>query len=141
MTNSSVETQPAKHEAAPAEPAPPAARQRWLPVVTVLMIIAVLTLWGVGLFFAGHHADPYVRSVLSLDGHPERGHEIFEINCAGCHGTYATGNVGPSLENVSRRKSDQMLIWQVISGETPPMPKFQPQPQAMADLLEYLKRL
>ncbi|MFM6660226.1 MAG: cytochrome c, partial [Microcystis panniformis] len=32
-------------------------------------------------------------------------------------------------------------IEQVISGKTPPMPKFQPDTQAMADLLVYLENL
>ncbi|MDB9315323.1 cytochrome c [Spirulina sp. CS-785/01] len=86
-------------------------------------------------------SDPYIQQVLELDGNPERGHAIFEINCAGCHGAYATGDVGPSLEHISHRKSDVTLIQQVISGNTPPMPKFQPSPQDMADLLSYMKRL
>jgi len=29
----------------------------------------------------------------------------------------------------------------VVSGETPPMPMFQPKPQEMADLLKYLEKL
>jgi hypothetical protein len=29
----------------------------------------------------------------------------------------------------------------VVSGRTPPMPKFQPEAQEMADLLEYLENL
>lgn len=111
--------------------------QRSLLIVVILLSTILL---GVGLYlFQG--VDPYAQSVLPLTGDPERGHAIFEINCAGCHGIYATGNVGPSLENLSRHKSDRMIIHQVISGETPPMPKFQPKPQDMADLLSYLKRL
>jgi mono/diheme cytochrome c family protein len=53
----------------------------------------------------------------------------------------ADGKVGPSLKNVSTRKSRIGLIEQVISGNTPPMPKFQPSPQEMADLLSYLESL
>ncbi len=53
----------------------------------------------------------------------------------------ADGKVGPSLKNVSDRKSPPRLIKQVISGQTPPMPKFQPSPQEMADLLSYLESL
>jgi hypothetical protein len=33
------------------------------------------------------------------------------------------------------------LIHQVTSGETPPMPQFQPSAQEMADLLKYLESL
>ncbi|MDB9495382.1 cytochrome c [Spirulina major CS-329] len=117
--------------------APSSFAQRSLVIVVTLVSVILL---GVGLYlFQGR--DPYLQSVLPLSGDPERGHAIFEINCAGCHGIYATGDVGPSLENLSRHKSDRMIIHQVISGETPPMPKFQPKPQDMADLLSYLKRL
>lgn len=106
--------------------------------IVVAMSLALLV--GFSLYF-GHHMDPYIQAVIAAPGDPSQGHEIFEINCAGCHGVYATGNVGPSLEKLSQRKSDAMIIHQVISGETPPMPKFQPTAQEMADLLNYLKRL
>ena len=49
--------------------------------------------------------------------------------------------MGPNLHGVSRRKGDSALIQQVVSGRTPPMPKFQPDPQAMADLLAHLHTL
>ncbi|NER30629.1 MAG: cytochrome c, partial [Symploca sp. SIO1C4] len=39
------------------------------------------------------------------------------------------------------RKSKISLIHQVTDGKTPPMPKFQPSPQEMADLLSYLEEL
>lgn len=86
-------------------------------------------------------ADPYVQSVLALEGDQERGHSIFQMNCAVCHGIEATGEVGPSLLGVSARKSQVRLIKQVVSGKTPPMPQFQPAPQEMADLLKYLESL
>lgn len=86
-------------------------------------------------------SNPYVKSVLSLNGNAEQGHVIFEMNCAGCHGAEAQGRVGPSLEGVSKRKSRERLIYQVISGETPPMPQFQPTTQEMADILSYLETL
>ncbi|MEB3338551.1 MAG: cytochrome c [Leptolyngbyaceae bacterium] len=86
-------------------------------------------------------SDPYIKSVLSLTGNPVQGHAIFQMNCAGCHGFQADGRVGPSLKGISERKSQVSLIRQVISGKTPPMPQFQPSPQEMADLLDYLKTL
>lgn len=104
-------------------------------VVVLAIVLAVL---GV------HHMrkiDPYVREVLTLEGDSVLGHAIFQINCSGCHGIMADGKVGPSLKSVSSRKSRTKLIEQVISGETPPMPKFQPSSQEMADLLSYLESL
>lgn len=86
-------------------------------------------------------SDPYISQVLSLAGNATLGHAIFQTNCAGCHGLDAAGKVGPSLYRVPKRKSPSSLIEQVIGGKTPPMPQFQPNPQAMADLLSYLETL
>jgi mono/diheme cytochrome c family protein len=108
-----------------------------------LMALAVALAFFVSIFGAEmtHSSDPYVKNVLSLTGNPVQGHAIFQINCAGCHGLEAFGLVGPSLQGVSKHKSHYRLIRQVISGETPPMPKFQPSSQEMADLLSYLESL
>ena len=86
-------------------------------------------------------SDPYSRSTLQLAGSTENGGQLFLINCAGCHGISAQGLVGPNLHGVKARKNDRQLIQQVVSGQTPPMPRFQPEPQAMADLLAYLHTL
>lgn len=107
------------------------------------MTLAILLAVVLGIFAVRivHASDPYVRSVLLLKGDPVLGHAIFQINCGGCHGWEADGRVGPSLQGVSKRKSAYGLIHQVISGDTPPMPKFQPSTQEMADLLSYLSKL
>ncbi|BAW96341.1 cytochrome cM [[Synechococcus] sp. NIES-970] len=102
------------------------------------LAIAALGMFGA---YNSQASDPYVQQVLSLRGDDLRGSAIFQINCAGCHGVSASGNVGPDLRSVAQRKSDVRLIQQVISGKTPPMPKFQPAPQDMADLLSYLRTL
>ena len=102
-------------------------------VLLVLLVILGVHQWQV--------SDPYVKSVLSLNGDPVLGHAIFQMNCAGCHGVQADGHVGPSLKNISEHRSNLSLIHQVISGRTPPMPQFQPSPQEMADLLSYLDTL
>ena len=112
---------------------------RWI-ALTVLALLLVI-----GASILGFHmlqvSDPYLKDVLSLQGNPVRGQAIFEINCAGCHGLQGDGRVGPSLQHISKRRSQISLIQQVISGRTPPMPKFQPSPQEMADLLSYLEEL
>jgi mono/diheme cytochrome c family protein len=86
-------------------------------------------------------SDPYMHQVLSLAGNPHQGQAIYQMNCSGCHGLDASGKVGPSLWKVSDRRSQMGLIQQVISGNTPPMPKFQASPEEMADLLSYLNTL
>ncbi|HIK06746.1 MAG TPA: cytochrome c [Trichormus sp. M33_DOE_039] len=103
-----------------------------------ILLAVFLGIFGVQMIQA---SDPYVKSVLALSGDPIQGHAIFQINCAGCHGLEADGRVGPSLQAVSKHKSKYGLINQVISGKTPPMPKFQPNAQEMADLLSYLESL
>lgn len=85
--------------------------------------------------------DPYTRTTLELSGSAETGGRLFLLNCAGCHGIAGQGLVGPNLHGVAQRKSERQLIQQVVSGRTPPMPRFQPEPQAMADLLAYLQSL
>lgn len=108
-----------------------------------LVVLAILI--SIGLILLGVHrlrlSDPYIRTVLSLQGDAVQGHAIFQMNCAGCHGLEADGRVGPSLRKIADRKSKFHLIHQVISGQTPPMPQFQPTPQEMADLLSYLESL
>jgi mono/diheme cytochrome c family protein len=108
-------------------------------IKTLAIILAVLiTVLGV---YQSRRSDPYVQSVLSLTGDPVQGQVIFQLNCAVCHGINGQGLVGPSLSHVASRKSRVGIIEQVISGDTPPMPQFQPSPETMADLLEYLETL
>ncbi|MBE9215437.1 cytochrome c [Plectonema cf. radiosum LEGE 06105] len=110
-----------------------------IALFTFAVLLAILA--GIFAVDMVKSADPYIQNVLSLQGNPVQGHAIFQINCAGCHGLEATGSVGPSLKAVSKRKSRYGMIHQVISGETPPMPKFQPSAKEMADLLSYLETL
>lgn len=113
--------------------------QRIALIVGAVLAVAFL-IFGLGLY-QSQRVEPYTREVLSLTGNPAQGNAIFQMNCAGCHGPLADGRVGPSLLSVSSRKSKAKLIHQVISGQTPPMPQFQPSPQEMADLLSYLETL
>jgi mono/diheme cytochrome c family protein len=110
---------------------------------TIIIAIAIMLAICIGIlgFYRIQVSDPYIHKVLSLQGDSVRGHAIFQINCAGCHGLQADGRVGPSLQHISSKKSNISLIRQVTSGQTPPMPKFQPNPQDMADLLGYLDKL
>ena len=85
--------------------------------------------------------DPYVRASLDLPGSADHGGQLFRINCAGCHGLAGQGLVGPTLDGITEQRKDPVLVHQIISGETPPMPSFQMEPQSMADLLAYLHDL
>lgn len=112
--------------------------QRGAIVALAVVLAIALAIFGVRSLQV---SDPYIQRVLTLEGDPSQGEAIFQMNCAGCHGANADGLVGPSLHRVSERKSRVSLIHQVIGGNTPPMPQFQPSPQEMADLLRYLETL
>lgn len=107
------------------------------------LLIAVITVVLVALIFFQQfrRTDPYLQDVMALPGDLVQGQVIFQLNCAGCHGVDADGRVGPSLHHVAARKSRAGLVRQVTSGQTPPMPQFQPTAQEMADLLSYLEKL
>ena len=105
-------------------------------ITAILLVVACL----LG-FYLQQISSPYIQSVFSLQGDPARGQQIFRINCADCHGIKADGLIGPSLHGVSHRRSRVSLIHQIIDGATPPMPKFQPTSQEMADLITYLEKL
>jgi mono/diheme cytochrome c family protein len=107
-------------------------------IVLVCLAICLVAIVG---WQSLRESNPYMTSVLSKTGDSTLGHAIFQINCSGCHGLDAGGRVGPSLREISKRKSPHSLIEQVTSGNTPPMPQFQPNPQEMADLLSYLETL
>lgn len=110
-------------------------------IALVTIIVSLLIFAGILGIYLYRVSNPYIQEVLSLKGDLPRGHAIFKINCAGCHGLEADGNIGPSLHSISTRKSKIDLIEQVISGKTPPMPEFRPNSQDMADLLIYLDSL
>jgi mono/diheme cytochrome c family protein len=109
----------------------------WMAIAVTLIIAAIAIVFWI----FRPPLDQYTQSVLNLSGDPVQGRSIFVMNCVACHGQWANGKVGPNLHGVSDRKSDARLVQQVVSGETPPMPQFQPSPQDMADLLSYLKQL
>ena len=110
-----------------------------MPALVAVAVITALVL--VGWLYAGARLDPYSKATLALTGDIQHGGQIFRINCAGCHGLAAQGLVGPSLQGISVRRSDRAVIHQIVSGETPPMPRFEIEPEGMADLLSYLHTL
>ena len=127
----------------PATPSAEPATTNRRGLISALLLVAAVCVALVALLVVmpAARSDPYTRSTLQLSGSKERGEQLFLINCAGCHGIAAQGLVGPNLHGVEHRKNNRQLIQQVVSGRTPPMPRFQPEPQAMADLLAYLRTL
>ena len=106
-------------------------------IILAALTCALLVLWEL----LSSQANPYAKATLNLKGSNENGERLFRMNCAGCHGISAQGLVGPDLHSVTKHHSDSELIQQVVSGKTPPMPSFQLDPQAMADLLAHMHTL
>ena len=133
----------------PGSPSPPtaltnAAEPELRPRTFIAALATLAAIACAVLAFALYQAatvDPYAQAVLALDGDLKQGGRLFRINCAGCHGLAAQGLVGPDLHGVTGRKNDAQLVQQVVSGNTPPMPKFELEPQAMADLISHLHHL
>ncbi len=132
---------PATETPAGVEQAPPPAAQRRSLVTALVSVAALACILLVLVVLPAARSDPYTRQTLELTGSAADGGRLFRINCAGCHGLAAQGLVGPNLHGVDRRRNDRQLIQQVVSGRTPPMPSFEPEPQAMADLLAFLHSL
>ena len=97
----------------------------------------LLLIWAI----RASQVDPYVQATLKLKGSEANGVQLFRMNCVGCHGISAQGLVGPELNEVSIHLNDREIITQIVKGRTPPMPSFQMEPQAMADLLAHLHSL
>jgi mono/diheme cytochrome c family protein len=110
-------------------------------VAALLTLAAIACIVLLAVVLPAARSDPYTRATLELHGAEGNGGRLFRLNCAGCHGLAAQGLVGPNLHGVDRHKNDRQLIQQVVSGRTPPMPRFQPDPQDMADLLAFLHSL
>ena len=119
---------------------PSGERTQGLIAALVLLAAAaciVLLLWVLGNF----RQDPYLRATLDLQGSADHGGQLFRINCAGCHGLAGQGLLGPQLIGITERDTKSRIVHQIVSGDTPPMPSFQMEPSAMADLLAYLNML
>ncbi|MGB7086050.1 MAG: cytochrome c [Phormidesmis sp.] len=138
MATKSVQEQIVQEQAVDTQVAAKSSVRRYVLIAVSVLLIGCLTGWGI---YTVHPGDPYVQSVLQLTGDAARGREIFQLNCAVCHGLEAAGEVGPDLRTISEHKSKTALIEQVISGQTPPMPQFQPSETDMADLLSFLETL
>jgi len=61
-----------------------------------------------------------LQQTASANGEVKRGHQVFDRNCAHCHGDDARGDEGPDLHNI--KKSDgriTAIVKEGIKGEMP----------------------
>lgn len=73
-------------------------------------------------------------TTMAAQGDPVHGKQIFDNNCATCHGAGGVGGgVGPSLKNEKSRKNfAQAVAW--IKNPQPPMAKLYPSPLGEKDV-------
>jgi mono/diheme cytochrome c family protein len=63
-----------------------------------------------------------VISTAALQGDAKRGYDLFEHNCAHCHGEDARGDEGPNLHNLAM--SDARITNRIKGGVKGEMPSF-----------------
>lgn len=83
-----------------------------------------------------------VATMIAPEGEVNRGHTLFDRNCAHCHGDDARGDEGPSLYNLA--KSDGRITKIIKDGIKGEMPSFvkkfnDADVQALIDYLRTLK--
>jgi mono/diheme cytochrome c family protein len=83
-------------------------------------------------------SDPQrVDDILALDGDAVAGADVYDSNCATCHGINGEGGSGPSMSNVANM-SESAIVDVVLTGKES-MPSFDTlEDQQIADLLEYI---
>ena len=107
-----------------------------------ILIVFMFLLIFFAIFLLNHNENnKYIIKTLELKGSVNEGDTLFKVNCVGCHGITARGLVGPDLHSITQRLNDKEIIKQVTGGLTPPMPKFEIDPQKMSNLLTYLHSL
>jgi mono/diheme cytochrome c family protein len=97
-----------------------------------IVLATISGLAAIGMAFAageiirpGRVAGPPATktSLIPPDGtQARRGYELFQLNCAHCHGSDARGDEGPDLHGV--RKSDARMSSLIKNGIKGEMPKF-----------------
>ncbi len=89
------------------------------------------------------HSTNTVSAAASpaLEGEAERGHSLFDRNCAHCHGDDARGDEGPSLYDL--KKTDARITRIVKEGIKGEMPRFGAKLNAadIQALIAYLRTL
>ena len=81
------------------------------------------------------------QAVAALSEKGQKGHNLFDHNCAHCHGDDARGDEGPNLYNL--RKSDARITAIVKGGIKGEMPSFAKKfkDADVQDLIAYLRTL
>src|SRR5215471_13372267 len=97
-----------------------------------IILATVSGLAAIGMAFAageiirpkqGAESPATANSVIpSAGSEARRGYELFQLNCAHCHGSDARGDEGPDLHGVT--KSDARISSLIKNGIKGEMPKF-----------------
>jgi ubiquinol-cytochrome c reductase cytochrome c subunit len=72
------------------------------------------------------HGAPAVAATSTSTPGVDAGKQIYAENCAACHGAAGQGGVGPSLQQIAKRKSLAQTIEFIESPTGSVMPKLYP---------------
>ncbi|WP_018130606.1 c-type cytochrome [Effusibacillus pohliae] len=70
-----------------------------------------------------------------------KGYQIFQVNCAGCHGNQLQGVAGPSLSKIGAKLSKEQIESRILNGGGG-MPPFKQRldQQELAELVDWLAK-
>ena len=101
-----------------------------LALVTVTLATFGLAKW--------HPFTPSVSAAPAVAGDPTHGRKVFVVNCAGCHGIQAQGDVGPSLHGTGLTAAE---IEAIVASGRGVMPAGLVTGQDAADVAAYVASL
>jgi cytochrome c551 len=108
-------------------------RRTLAPVI--LLVTVTLATFGLATW---HPFTPDTAPAADAEGDVTRGETVFAVNCSGCHGTDASGGVGPALVGTGLTAAEVVAI--VAEGRGV-MPAGLVEGQDAADVAAYVASL
>jgi cytochrome c551 len=102
-----------------------------------VLLLATVTLATFGLA-QWHPFTPETAPAAEAGGDVTRGETVFSVNCAGCHGTDASGGIGPALGGTGLTATE---VASIVAEGRGVMPAGLVEGQDAADVAAYVASL